>query len=251
MLSSRPPITSRPFASPSGDSGTDLSLFSDRVYTVPQPKPGEDPHYIAFDLKGFPAHGYLYPLTPEEKAEFPKMIDDLQGLADLQESIDSPDAAALRKQLTSMKPGQVPGFLQNLEFYATISHGTHVAGIAAQGNPAIRLAVGRVTFDWHNISLPPTVAMSERDAKDDQAYVEWFKASHIRVVNMSWGGGPQDDEVALEKNGMGKNAADRKTIAAKLFAIERKASMTPSKTRPTSSSSAPQATPTTTPPSAR
>ncbi|HVZ82751.1 MAG TPA: S8 family serine peptidase, partial [Terracidiphilus sp.] len=36
-----------------------------------------------------------------------------------------------------------------------------------------------------------------------------------------WGGGPQDDEVALEKNGMGKDAADRKAIAAKLFAIER------------------------------
>ena len=38
---------------------------------------------------------------------------------------------------------------------------------------------------------------------------------------MSWGGGPQDDESALEKNGMGKDAADRKAIAAKLFAIER------------------------------
>ena len=38
---------------------------------------------------------------------------------------------------------------------------------------------------------------------------------------MSWGGGPQDIESALEKNGMGKDAADRKAIAAKLFAIER------------------------------
>ena len=38
---------------------------------------------------------------------------------------------------------------------------------------------------------------------------------------MSWGGGPQDDEAALEKNGMGKDAADRKAIAKKLFAIER------------------------------
>jgi subtilisin family serine protease len=40
-------------------------------------------------------------------------------------------------------------------------------------------------------------------------------------VNMSWGGGPQDYESALEKNGMGKDAAERKAIASKLFAIER------------------------------
>jgi len=204
------------------DSGTDLSLFPGRVYTVPHPRPGEDPHDIAFDLRGFPSHGYLYPMDAQQKAEFPQMIDDLQGFADLQESIDSPDALALRKQLTSMKPAQVPDFLQNIEFYAIISHGTHVAGIAAQGNPAIRLAVGRITFDWHNVPLPPSTAMSERDAKDDRAYVDWFKANHIRVVNMSWGGTPQDDELALEKNGMGRNAADRKAIAAKLFAIERK-----------------------------
>ncbi|HUB00922.1 MAG TPA: S8 family serine peptidase, partial [Terracidiphilus sp.] len=64
--------------------------------------------------------------------------------------------------------------------------------------------------------------LSERSAQDDQAYVDWFRANHIRVVNMSWGGSPQDDEVALEKNGIGKDAADRKAIAAKLFAIERK-----------------------------
>ena len=51
--------------------------------------------------------------------------------------------------------------------------------------------------------------------------MDWFRANHIRVVNMSWGGGPQDDEAALEKNGMGKDAADRKAIAKKLFAIER------------------------------
>jgi subtilisin family serine protease len=81
--------------------------------------------------------------------------------------------------------------------------------------------VGRITFDWHNVPLPPSEELSLRAAQDDQAYVDWFRANGIRVVNMSWGGGPQDDEAALEKNGMGKDAADRKAIAAKLFKIER------------------------------
>ena len=203
------------------DSGSDLSLFSDRVYTDAHPGPQTDPHDIAFDLKGFPTHGYLFPLTPDQQKEFPGMVDELKGLSDLQLSIDSPEASALRKKLTAMSPAEVPGFLEQLELFTTYSHGTHVAGIASRGNPAVRLAVGRITFDWHNVPLPPSEELSRRDAADYQAYVDWFRANHVRVVNMSWGGGPQDYEVALEKNGMGKDAADRKAIAAKLFQIER------------------------------
>ncbi len=204
------------------DSGTDLSLFPGRVYTVPHPGPHGDAHDIAFGLKGYPTHGYLFPLTPAQKKEYPTMVGYLEGFSDLEASIDSPEATALRKKLAHLPASEMPDFIQNIELFANYSHGTHVAGIAARGNPAIRLAVGRITFDWHNVPLPPSQALSERDAKDYQAYVNWFRANHIRVVNMSWGGGPQDYEVALEKNGMGKNAADRKAIAEKLFAIERK-----------------------------
>ena len=65
-----------------------------------------------------------------------------------------------------------------------------MAGIAARGNPAIRLAVGRITFDWHNIPLAPSEELcAPRDA-DSQATVDWFRANHIRVVNARWGGSP-------------------------------------------------------------
>jgi subtilisin family serine protease len=203
------------------DSGSDLALFGDRVLTDPHPTPLTDPHDIAFDLKGFPDHGYLKALTDDQQKQYPGMRDELKGLSDLELSIDSPEASALKKKLGSMAPGDVPAFLEQLEMFAQYSHGTHVAGIASRGNPAIRLAVGRLTFDYHNVPLAPSEELSRRAAEDSQLYVDWFKKNHIRVVNMSWGGGPQDDEAALEKNGMGKDAADRKAIAAKLFAIER------------------------------
>ncbi len=203
------------------DSGSDLALFPGRVYTDPKPTASTDPHGLAFDLKGFVTHGYLLPLDDAQKAQYPTMRSDLKGFSDLELSIDSPEADGVKKELSGMAPGDVPAFLEKLEFFSIYSHGTHVAGIASKGNPAIRLAVARITFDWHNVPLAPSEELSKRAVEDDKAYVAWFRAHGVRVVNMSWGGGPQDDETALEKNGMGKDAADRKAIAKKLFAIER------------------------------
>jgi subtilisin family serine protease len=203
------------------DSGSDLSLFSDRTLTDPHPSATTDPHDIAFDLKNLPSHGYLLPLSPDQEKEYPGMRSDLKGFSDLQLSIDSPEASALKKELSGLAASDVPAFIERLELFAIYAHGTHVAGIASRGNPAVRLAVGRITFDWHNVPLPPTEELAKLSAADDQAYVDWFRKNHIRVVNMSWGGGPQDYEAALEKNGMGKDAADRKAIAAHLFGIER------------------------------
>ncbi|HEY3988482.1 MAG TPA: S8 family serine peptidase [Acidobacteriaceae bacterium] len=203
------------------DSGSDLSLFPGRAYTDPHPGAQGDPHDLAFDLKGFPTHGYLLPLDAQQTEQYPGMRDELKGFSDLQLSIDSPEATALKQKMAGMSAAEVPGFIEQLEFFGIYSHGTHVAGIASRGNPAIRLAVGRITFDWHNIPLAPSEELSRREAADFGAYVDWFRSNGIRVVNMSWGGGPQDDESALEKNGMGKDAADRKAIAKKLFAIER------------------------------
>ncbi len=203
------------------DSGTDLGLFPGRTYDDPHPEPNTDPHGLAFDLKGFPTHGYLLPLDAAQAAQYPGMRDELKGLSDLQLSIESPEATALKAKFAGMPASDVPNFFETLEFYAIYSHGTHVAGIASRGNPAIRLAAARITFDWHNVPLAPSEELSRRAAADSRAYVDWFRVHGVRVVNMSWGGGPQDDETALEKNGIGKDAADRKAIARKLFQIER------------------------------
>ena len=76
------------------DSGSDLALFRGREYTVPKPAAGADAHDIAFDLWGFPTHGYLLGLDALQQGQFPGMVSELKGLSDLQLSIDSPEATA-------------------------------------------------------------------------------------------------------------------------------------------------------------
>ena len=203
------------------DSGTDLSLFPGRLYTDPNPAPQFDPHGFAFDLQAEPSHGPLMSLSAEDASLYPGMRDSLKGLSDLQLSIDSPEADGLKKKFASMSPQQVSVFFEQLQHFEHYSHGTHVAGIAARGNPAIRLAAGRITFDYHLVPIAPNEALSHRTVESYKSAVAWFKEHGVRAVNMSWGSNPSEVESDLEKNGIGKDAAERKQIARKLFTIER------------------------------
>jgi subtilisin family serine protease len=162
----------------------------------------------------------LMPLTPAQDKRYPGMRDNLKGLSDLQLSIDSPEADNLKKQLASMTPTQASAFFEELSLYGNYSHGTHVTGIAARGNPAIRLAYSRITFDYRHVPEAPTEALSRAAVASQMATVAWFREHGVRVVNMSWGGNPAGFEDALEKNGIGKDATDRKQIARKLYTIE-------------------------------
>jgi subtilisin family serine protease len=175
---------------------------------------------LAFDLDSRPTHGMLMPLTPAQAKRYPGMRDNLKGLSDLQLSIDSPEADNLKKQFASMTPEQASAFFEELSLYGNYSHGTHVTGIAAKGNPAIRLAYSRITFDYRHVPEAPTEALSRAAVASEMATTAWFREHGVRVVNMSWGGNPSQFEDALEKNGIGKDAADRKLIARKLYNIE-------------------------------
>jgi subtilisin family serine protease len=52
--------------------------------------------------------------------------------------------------------------------------------------------------------------------------VSFFKANHIRIVNMSWGGSVKDYEDGLERCGIGKSVDERKQTARELFDIEKR-----------------------------
>ena len=201
------------------DGGSDTSLFGDRVA-----RDGGAPAVIAFDRFANPTTGALLPIPSELKDRIPQMKSRLKGFSDLQSNIDSAEATEVKRYLSSLKPDQYKAAIEELDLAGNWMHGTHVAGIALAGNPYARLVIGRIEFDWHLLPDPcPTKELVERDARNQQAYVDFFKRNHVRVVNMSWGGSVKAEEEALELCNIGKTTEERKTIARDYFDIQKRA----------------------------
>jgi subtilisin family serine protease len=201
------------------DGGVDTALFGDRVV-----KDGKAPAVIAFDRYARSAKGELQPIPAELKDRIPQMKSRLKGFSDLQSNIDSPEASEVKQYLSTLKPDEYKAAVEELDLAGNWTHGTHVAGITLAGNPYARLVVGRIEFDWHLLPDPcPSRALALRDARNQQAYVDYFKRHHVRVVNMSWGGTVKDVEEALELCNTGKTPDERKKIARDYFDIQKSA----------------------------
>ncbi len=204
------------------DSGFDTSLFPGRLYNSPDPS-NSDPHGIAFDVHSRPTHGELMPLTAQQQKDYPGLMADMQAISDLMTGVSSPAASNFQQKLAAMSAAEVHRFFDEAQILGGYAHGTHVAGIAARGNPAIRLAYGRVTYDEANPHMPPTDQLLQDTAVSYAATVRWFQDHQVRVVNMSWWDRPSNFEKDLADNGIGTDAADRKRLARHFFEIERDA----------------------------
>ena len=201
------------------DGGVDTALFADRLV-----KDGSDAAVIAFDRYAKPATGPLQPIPAELQSRIPRMKSRLKGFSDLQSNIDSPEASEVKQYLSTLKPDEYKPAFEELGLAGNWMHGTHVAGITMAGNPYARLVVGRIEFDWHMLPDPcPTRELAERDARNQQAYVDFFKQHTVRVVNMSWGGSVKGFEEQLELCNIGKTPDERKKIAREYFEIQKAA----------------------------
>lgn len=194
------------------DSGVDVVVYKNNLYTD---KNGG--HGLAFDLHANPVPELLFPLT-NLKAPLPEMIGRLKGFSDLKVSLDTPEAADLKKFMSGLKPDQIKATIEDLNIAGNWSHGSHVTGIAVAGNPFARAMAARITFDYRMVPEIPTVEQARKDGAAARATVEAFKAAGVRVVNMSWGGSLRDVEEALEANGV-SNADERKKRAREIFDI--------------------------------
>ena len=201
------------------DGGLDTSLFENRIV-----KDANQPAVIAFDRYAKPAAGALQPIPAELQNRIPQMKSRLKGFSDLQSNIDSPEASEVKQYLSSLKPEEYKPAFEELGLAGNWMHGTHVAGITMAGNPYARLVTGRIEFDWHMLPDPcPTRELAERDARNQQAYVDFFKQHGVRVVNMSWGGSVKGIEEQLELCNIGSGPDERKKIARDYFEIQKDA----------------------------
>ena len=197
------------------DSGVDAAVFPQQLYTDAAGR-----HGFAFDLHANPVPELLFPLG-DAAARLPQIIGRLKGFLDLQAAVDSPDATALKQYMATLKPDAVKPTLEDLDMVEIYAHGTHVTGIALAGNPFARVVIGRITFDYHLIPEKPTLEQARKDAASYQTAVDYFKQAGVRAVNMSWGGSLKEVEDALEANGAGGTAEERKQLAREIFDVDR------------------------------
>ncbi len=214
------------------DSGVDPDIFKKQLWKNPNEKPdGQDDDNNGFvdDIYG-PAYDYhaqrdsgaLHDLG-EAKDRMPKIMQYLKGFMDLQAAVDSKAATGVKKHLSELATEDVEGFLEDLSLAGNYSHGTHVAGIVAAGNPFARILIARHSYDYHNIPVARTIEWGERDAAKCRDTVAYLKEHGVRVVNMSWGEAQKDAEGSLEANGIGNSAEERRDLARKVFKLQRDA----------------------------
>jgi subtilisin family serine protease len=179
----------------------------------------DDIYGIAYDLHNYRTTGALLPLDENQRKRYLEMISQVKGLLDVTSNIESPEAKDLKQKMANLKPEDVSSFIEELNLYIDYIHGTHVAGIASAGNPAARILIVRITYDYKIIPTPPNKADIERFAKDCMDNINYFKEHGVRVVNMSWGDTQKEYESALEANGIGKDSEERANLAKEMFNI--------------------------------
>ena len=212
------------------DSGVDEAVFTDSLWTNPNERFDgtdsdgngyvDDVHGIGFDVYGRRTPELLHP-----EGDMEGRVDDamayMKGFMDLGASIDSPEATELKRYLSTLQPEEVGAFIESLAFASLYMHGTHVAGIAIEGNPYAEVLISRYSFDYHTPRRLLTTEIAEAYATSHQDAVDYFKAAGVRTVNMSWGWTLKEVEGVLEANGV-TDPEERAAKTREIFGILKK-----------------------------
>jgi subtilisin family serine protease len=212
------------------DTGSDPSVFDDTMWRNPAETENgkdddgnghvDDVYGLAWDMHARRTTGALYPMRDATRP-IEELKDWAVGLFDLQAAVDSPAAQVLRKHLAGLRQDEVRPFMEDLTRYTLYSHGTHVAGIAVDKNPAAKVLVCRLEGDPKMIPEVPTMEDAENAALAAKESVAYFKKHGVRVVNMSWVIPRSSLETALEQNGVG-TPEERKRMAREQFEVMKK-----------------------------
>jgi hypothetical protein len=212
------------------DSGTDTRLFQQAVWTNAKETANgrdddgngwvDDVGGIAIDVMGERASGPLESVPREFAADLQRLSSINKGVADIQAGLATAEARQAESVFRTISAEEAKRLARGRIWYGGYAHGTHVAGIAVEGNPAARVLTARNAFDWRSPPRRPTEATARAFAQRHKDYVDYFKAHGVRIVNMSWTVGLKDEyEDQLIANGVRPEQA---VIEGKrLFAVER------------------------------
>ena len=146
----------------------------------------DDVNGIAFDTDWKPSTGMLRPMAAEDVTDIAGKLKLIKGSLDLQAAVDSPEAAALRQAVSTLKPDQVMPFMLQQARLGLYLHGTATGYTSARGNPAARLLNTRFDYRIQAVPEPMTEQIAAAMAAYARQSVDYFKANGVRVVNMSW-----------------------------------------------------------------
>jgi subtilisin family serine protease len=205
------------------DSGFDPAVYPGHLYvyanSAPYPAQG-----LAFTDEGNPSDSALYPLSPEQKQQYPEISEDLEAISDLQAGVETPVTESFKKRLTTMSKDDVKTMFERLSFFGNMAHGTHVAGIAIKGNPAAQLVVFRFNDGLsRELHFPPSTDWAHRMAANFKRIGQFCAEHKVRVVNLSWGDDPQEFEEWLSRTKGNQTADERKQEALELFSVWKQA----------------------------
>ncbi len=194
------------------DSGVDMSLFNAAA------NPG-----VAVSWDGTITEAPLLRAAGPYQNDTQRLMDLVKGSMDLQAGQQTAEATAFQSYMRGLKPEQAKEVADFLGFIGNYIHGTHVAGIATEGNPFARVQAIANYWPFRLEDFRLDRAGAEGRAKFYREIVEQMKRDGVRVVNMSWRVSPAAYDGMLQLQGGHSEAEARKKLAQELYLIEKTA----------------------------